>query len=104
MQQRISFRVTFEDDTTTDVYAGPAEAYAYEREFGTPLARRVEDGYSDWTVWVTWHAMSRRAETSLSFDEWMNTVASITTAAAQEAEAEASGEDPTGPILGASLD
>lgn len=98
MQQRICFRVTFDDNTTADVYAGPAEAYAYEREHHTPLAKRVEDGYTDWTVWCTWHAMSRRGDTTADFDAWVNTVASIT--AGEDAEAD--GEDPTGPTPEAS--
>lgn len=75
---KISLRVTYNDDTTSDVDAVFADFVSFERTWQRSVARFESEIRLTDLAWLAWSAETRAKQTSLKFDpDWIGTVRNV---------------------------
>lgn len=76
---QIAMKVEFADGSEAAVTAKASDLIAFERHFdksmtafGDPTNGRIEH-----VMWLAWHTMTKAGQTTLDFEPWVDSVASI---------------------------
>lgn len=72
----IDLAVTYKNGTKSDVVCKTVDYLAFEAHFDKPIAV-LEQGRLTHLLWLAWTAATRAGDTSVAFDEWVDTVDGI---------------------------
>jgi hypothetical protein len=75
---KLNLRVTFSDESVKEVHATARDMVAFEDKFTKSVAALETDFRITDLLWISWHWLHRTKGTSLEFDEWCDTVESVT--------------------------
>jgi len=74
---QINLQTTFDDGTEKVITAGAADLVAFEREFDLSVAKLQNEVKLTHLLYIAWHSESRNKSTTLEFEAWTNSIASI---------------------------
>jgi len=70
---QINFSVRAEGKTQ-DVSTTYADVIALEQKFDIDASELAKRQRASWLAYMAWHALKRTAQTTLSFEDWSNTL------------------------------
>jgi len=74
---QINLQTTFDDGTEKVITAGAADLVAFEREFDLSVAKLQNEVKLTHLLYIAWHSENRTKSTTLEFEAWTNSIASI---------------------------
>ena len=74
---RITLRVEFTNQKTTDVVCSAKDLVAFEDKYQRSVARLETEMRLTDLLWLAWHSLSRQKITDKDFDSWLDDVESI---------------------------
>lgn len=74
---RITLRVEFTDNKTTDVVCSAKDLVAFEDKYQRSVARLDTEMRLTDLLWLAWHSLNRTKATDKDFDSWLDDVESI---------------------------
>lgn len=81
---KLEFAVEDADGSRT-VTVGPASLVAWERRTGRKVSQFSDGIGAEDMAWLVWHADKRAGNTTLGFDEYLETIVDLTDAPAPKA-------------------
>jgi hypothetical protein len=73
----ITFRITFLDGSTAQAEASAADYVAFETRFDKSVQAFATDPRLTYMLYITWHVLNRKGETSLEFEVWAESVQNL---------------------------
>lgn len=74
---KINLRVTFNDGSEKEVNATARDLVAFEDKFTKSIATLETNFRITDLLWISWHWLHRTKNTSLEFEDWCDTVESV---------------------------
>jgi hypothetical protein len=74
---RITLRVEFTNNKTSDVVCSAKDLVAFEDKFQRSVARLDTEMRLTDLLWLAWHSLNRQKTTDKDFDTWLDDVESI---------------------------
>jgi hypothetical protein len=74
---RITLRVEFTNNETTDVVCSAKDLVAFEDKYQRSVARLETEMRLTDLLWIAWHSLHRQKQTGKDFDNWLDDVESI---------------------------
>jgi hypothetical protein len=74
---RITLRVEFTNQKTTDVVCSAKDLVAFEDKYQRSVARLETEMKLTDLLWLAWHSLHRQKLTTKDFDSWLDDVESI---------------------------
>lgn len=77
---KVSFIVKHRDGVETEATVWPSTELHFERKFGIPWSQAwtVDAPFSEHLYWSAWRASTEAGSTAQPFEEWINTISSVT--------------------------
>lgn len=85
----LRFAVTYTDGSTVDAHPKPKDVVAFERQYGTSIAKLADEQRAEWLYYLAWSVLHRSGREPHAFDEFLDRVDSVTIEA-DEADADPS--------------
>ena len=74
---RVALHIEYADGSAVDVATTAADLMAFETKFDKSFTVFADNLRLTYLMWLAWHVVKREEKTSLDFDPWADTVASV---------------------------
>lgn len=92
---RMNLKVTYADESATDVVVSVADFVAFEEKFDRSVAKFEQEFKLTDMCWLAWHRLHRQDKNVKEFSEWLENVESVEFAGTEQIVPL---EEPTTPI------
>lgn len=75
---RLALHVDYDDGSGADVIASALDIVNFERKFDKPITVFADQVRVEYLLELAYSALSRKKLTTLSFDDWADTISGIT--------------------------
>lgn len=75
---RLALHVDYDDGSSADVIASALDIVNFERKFNKSITVFADEVRVEYLLELAYSALARRKLTSISFDEWADTISGIT--------------------------
>lgn len=83
---RLALHVDYDDDSSADVIASALDIVNFERKFNKSITVFADEVRVEYLLELAYSALTRKKLTTLSFDDWADTISGITFGNEEDAE------------------
>ena len=74
---KLNLRIEFTDGTTKDIVCSASDLVAFEDKYNLSVTKLGDETKLSHLLFLAYHSESRKKQTTLDFDAWVDTVAEI---------------------------
>jgi hypothetical protein len=74
---RMNLKVTYADESATDVVVSVADFVAFEEKFDRSVAKFETEFKLTDMCWLAWHRLQRQDKNTKDFNDWLENVESV---------------------------